>query len=121
VALVFGLPGYKFGEETRAGNEEQAIGFVQDALLPVVRQYEQEFNRKLLSMEEHRQGYSFKFNINGLLRADMKTRGDFYFRGVRSGFLTPNEARALEERMPLDGGDELYMSRDLRPINEKEE
>jgi HK97 family phage portal protein len=116
VALVFGIPGYKFGEETRAGNEEQAIGFVQDALLPVVRQYEQEFNRKLLSPAEHQKGYTFKFNIGGLLRADTKTRADFYFKGIRSGFLTPNEARAWEELPSLPGGDRLLSSRDLQPL-----
>jgi len=117
VALVFGLPPYKFGAESRAGNEEQSIGFVQDVILPTARQYELEFNRKLLTREEHRAGYSFKFNIAGLLRADTKTRWDSYFKGVRSGVLTPNEVRELEEKPPKDDGDRLFVSRDLLPLD----
>jgi len=119
VALVFGLPPHKLGEEASGSNEEQTLGFIQDTLLPMVRQYEQEFDRKLLSTDEKNgRGYGFKFSLSGLLRADTKTRGEFYFRGIRSGFFKPNEVRAWEELPPAPGGDRLYMSRDLRPIDE---
>lgn len=117
VALVFNLPPYKFGEGSDIGNEQQSLGYLQDTLLPIVRQYEQEFDKKLLTVEENMQSYGFKFNIGGLLRADTKTRGDFYFKGVRSGFFMPNEVRAWEELPPKPGGDKLYMSKDLSPID----
>jgi len=118
IALVFGLPPYKFGAESRAGNEEQSIGFVQDVILPTARQYELEFNRKLLTREEHKAGYGFKFNIAGLLRADTRTRGDFYTKGIRAGFLTPNEVRELEEKPPIAGGECLLASKDLQLISD---
>jgi len=121
IALVFGLPPYKFGAESRASNEEQSIGFVQDYILPTARQWELELNRKLLSREEHKAGYVFKFNISGLLRADTKTRAEFYTKGIRSGFFTPNDVRTLEDLPPEPGGDVLHISRDLRPLNETTE
>ena len=90
-------------------------------LVPIVRQYEQELNRKLLNLNDRRTGLYFKFNTNALLRGDMKTRGEFYFKGIRSGWFKPNEVRALEDLPPEKGGDELYMSKDLSPIGRSEE
>ncbi len=47
----------------------------------------------------------------------MSTRGEFYFKGIRSAWFTPNEIRALEEMPPIKGGDQLFVSRDLVPID----
>ena len=80
---------------------------------------EQELNRKLLTPVERRRGWYFKFNTNALLRGDMKTRGEFYFKGIRSGWFKPNEVRAYEDLPPESGGDKLYMSKDLFPIGEE--
>jgi phage portal protein BeeE len=76
-------------------------------------------NRKLLTKQERLRGLGFKFNVNALLRGDSKTRGEFYFKGIRSGWFTPNEVRAYEELPPLPGGDVLYMSKDLSPIDDR--
>jgi HK97 family phage portal protein len=44
-----------------------------------------------------------KFNVNGLLRGSTKERYDSYEVGLRAGFLTVPEVRALEDLPPLDG------------------
>jgi HK97 family phage portal protein len=124
VASVFNMPVHMLGEtegSSYSSMEQLSLEFVVWTLTPIVRQYEQEFNRKLLTRRERLQGLGFKFNVNALLRGDIKTRGDFYFKGVRSGWFTPNEIRAFEEHPPLPGGDVLYMSRDLSPIDKREE
>ena len=120
VAQVYNIPAHMLGEEGGSynSNEQQMLEFLQLTLTPIVRQYEQEFNRKLLTPEERAQGQAFKFNVNALMRGDTRTRADFYFKGIRSGWFTPNEVRALEELPPVKGGDKLYMSRDLSPIDE---
>lgn len=124
VATVYNMPVHMLGE-TEGVNynsmEQLSLDFVQNTLIPIVRQYEQEFNRKLLTPQERLRGLYFKFNVNALLRGDMKTRGEFYFKGIRSGYLKPNEVRAWEELPPEKGGDSLYMSRDLSPIEERKE
>lgn len=123
VATVFNIPVHMLGEtegQSYSSMEQLSLEFVQGTLVPIVRQYEQEFNRKLLTKQERLQGLTFKFNVNALLRGDIKTRGEFYFKGIRSGWFTPNEVRAFEELPPLEGGDKLYMSRDLTPVNEQE-
>ena len=122
VANVYNLPLHLLGEPSGApaGSVEQLdLGYVQGTLVPIVRQYEQELNRKLLTPVERRRGWYFKFNVNALLRGDMKTRGEFYFKGIRSGWFKPNEVRALEDLPPEKGGDVLYMSKDLFPIGEE--
>lgn len=120
VARVYNIPLHKLLAENQsyASAEQADLEYIKDCILPSVRQDEQELNKKLLTEDRKNKGYSFKFNLNGLARADMKTRGDFYFKGVRSGWFTPNEVRALEELPPLEGGDGLYMSGDLYPIKE---
>ena len=123
VATVFNMPVHMLGEtegQSYSSMEQLSLEFVQGTLVPIVRQYEQEFNRKLLTKQERLQGLTFKFNVSALLRGDIKTRGEFYFKGIRSGWFTPNEVRAFEELPPLEGGDKLYMSRDLTPVNEQE-
>ncbi len=123
VANVYNLPMHLLGEVSgvqMGAVEQMDLGYVQGTLVPIVRQYEQELNRKLLNLSDRRAGLYFKFNTNALLRGDMKTRGEFYFKGIRSGWFKPNEVRALEDLPPEKGGELLYMSKDLFPIGKEE-
>lgn len=124
VATVYNMPPHMLGVTdgtSFSSMEQMSLEYVTHTMTPNVRQYEQEFNRKLLSREERLRGLYFKFNVNALLRGDMRTRGEFYFKGIRSGFFMPNEVRAWEDLPPERGGDKLYMSRDLSPIDERKE
>jgi len=120
VASVFNLPAYMLGE-TQGINynsmEQLALEFVQGTLGVNVVQYEKEFNRKLLTPEERRRGLYWKFNLKALLRGNTKDQAEYYFKGVRSMWLTPNEIRALEDLPPMEGGDKLYRSKDMEPID----
>jgi HK97 family phage portal protein len=91
--------------------------YVQHTLLPIMRQYELELNRKLLTKEERMEGYYFKFNEKGLLRGDMATQMDAYFKGIRTGIYKPNEVRNWEDLPSDEHGDELFVSGDLYPIS----
>ena len=91
--------------------------YLKDSILPVVRQYEQEFSKKLLTTKEKMQGYEIKFNMNGYARATMEKRGNFYQILNRNGVLSTNEIRILVDFPPVEGGDKRYMSRDLCPVD----
>lgn len=121
VATVFNMPIHMLGDEGKgySSMEQASLEYVQGTIVPIIRQYEQELNRKLLIQQERLKGLYFKFNVNALLRGDMRTRGEFYFKGIRSGWFEPNEVRAYEELPPKPGGDKLYMSKDLFPIDGK--
>ncbi|MGG4086194.1 phage portal protein [Bacillus licheniformis] len=120
VAQAFNIPLYMLGEtQGSVSNMEQLyIDYVQGTLMPIATQYEKEFNRKLLTEKERKSGYYFKFSMNALLRGDMQTRGNFYQQGIRSGWFKPNEVRAWEDLPPEEGGDTLYLSKDLFPIDQ---
>ena len=122
VATVFNMPPHKLGltEGTNYNAMEQRdMEYVQGTLMPVARQYEQEFNRKLLTPEQRKAGYYWKFNLNALLRGDFAKRLEGYFKGIRSGVYTPNDVRELEDLPPItEGGNVLYMSKDMIPITQ---
>lgn len=122
VARVFTMPVHKLsGEATSYGSAEQGdLEYVTDCMLPIVRMYEQELCKKLLSINDRDNGMEIKCNLNGLARADMKTRGEFYFKMLRCAGLTSNEIRSLEDYPPLPGGDDLMVSRDLIKLKDLE-
>ncbi|MBR1895497.1 MAG: phage portal protein, partial [Pyramidobacter sp.] len=55
-----------------------------------------------------------KFNLEGLLRGDIKSRYEAYQIGINNGFLSPNEARAKEDLNPREGGDEFMTPLNMR-------
>lgn len=121
IANVFNYP-LNFLNEQGAGlssNEQTMTQFVQMTLAPILRQYEQEYNRKMLTKEQRRQGFYFKFSVNGLLRGDTAARTAFYQMMLRTAAMKPNEVRQLED-LPPDASpqaSELWISGDLYPLS----
>lgn len=120
VANVFNVPAHMLNDsegQSYSSMEQMMREFVQLTLMPIVRQYEQEFNRKLLTKVERSDGFYFKFNVNALMRGDTTAQADYYTKGIRSGWLKPNEVRQLEDLPPEPEGDRLYISGDLYPMD----
>ena len=92
------------------------IEFLTLTMLPIVTAYEQELDYKLLSKEERKKGYHFKFNVDAILRADSATRADVHQKAVRGGWMKPNEVRAEYGKAPDPSGNKLLVSRDLVPL-----
>lgn len=120
VANVFNIP-VSFLNDTEgqsySSNEQLMRTFVQMTLMPIVRQYEQEFNRKLLTPRERQNGYYYKFNVGALLRGDTAARTAFYHNGLRDGWLSRDEVRRWEDLAPRGGkADELWISGDMYPL-----
>jgi HK97 family phage portal protein len=120
VANVFNVP-VSFLNDTEgqsfSSNEQMMIQFVQMTLTPIVRQYEQEMNRKLLTDADRKAGYYFKFSLGGLLRGDTAARTAFYQMMIRSSGMTPDEVRQFEDLPPKGGkASELWISGDMYPL-----
>lgn len=93
-----------------SGVEQLMIGFVRQTIDPWVDAWEQELNWKLFTEEEKAAGYYVKFNMNALLRGDMKTRAEFYTRLFGVGGMSPNKILALEEEDGIgDMGDHHFV------------
>jgi len=121
VANVYNVPVSFLNDnegQSYSSNEQTMIQFTQMTLTPIARQYESEFNRKLLTEHDRLQGLYFKFNLGGLLRGDTDTRQKFYQSGIRNGWMCQDEARRFEDLPPVGGNaSKLWVSGDLYPID----
>jgi HK97 family phage portal protein len=117
IARAFGVPPHMIGETTKAtswgtGIEQQTLGFVKFTLTQILRQIEQELNRKIWP---ERMRYFAEFNVNGLLRGDSKSRADYYRAALGGaqgdGWMVVNEVRKFENLEPIAGGNELFRAK----------
>lgn len=118
VERVFGLQGkLSKSADNRQGEDTEDLIFLKDTILPLVRQFEQEFTRKCLSRKELMNDLEIKFNLNGLARATLDKRTDYYINMLRSGVLSPNMILELEGLPTYEEGDTHFFSRDLCPAD----
>ena len=78
------------------------LGFVAHTLRPYVTKIE-DIMSSLMSRYPDGETAFVKFNMNGLLRADIQTRYSAYSTGIQSGFLAINDIRRLEDMSPQEG------------------
>lgn len=100
IARVFGVPPEMIGAEagnslTYANVEGRALDLLKYAVNPWLVRLENALGT-LLPRNQY-----VKFNADGLLRTDTKTRYEAHKIGLDAGFLTVNEVRALEDLPPL--------------------
>ncbi len=92
--------------------EHQSIDFVVHTLDPWLLRIEQAIIKDLL-LENEKDVYYPKFNVDGLLRGAVNERMRAYSIGVTNGFLSPNEVRRKENLPPIpaeDGGDYYFVN-----------
>lgn len=72
--------------------------------------WEQSLQKALLSDKE-RKDYFIRFNVDGLLRGDYKSRMEGYTIGRQNGWLSANDIRSLEDMNPIEAeeGGDLYL------------
>lgn len=107
VAMVYNLPPHLLGDYSDtsfSSQEQQMLEFLMLTMLPIVTAYEQELDRKLLTSEQRRKGFHFKFNMDSILRADAATQAEVDYKAVRSAWKTPDEIRFERNLPPLPGG-----------------
>ena len=119
IANVYNIPNTFLNSTSGSfsSNEQLMQMFVNMTLTPIVKQYEREFAKKILTQKERIEGYYFKFNMMALLRGDSTARQQFYHGAVRDGWMTRDEVRMYEELPPKGGmSSELWISGDMYPL-----
>ncbi len=121
IARIYDLPPIflqDLSKGTYSNTEQQDLAFVKHTLTQWLELWEQELNAKLFS-RRNRQNF-VEFNVDGLLRGDFKTRMDGYSTAIQNALLTPDEARALENR-PAKGGpaDKLHIQGATVPLGQQ--
>tara|TARA_R110002012_G_scaffold121469_1_gene270911 strand:+ start:753 stop:1943 length:1191 start_codon:yes stop_codon:yes gene_type:complete len=95
--------------------EMQSQEFLTYTLMPYITRIEEEMNLKLFRTNEL--GKTFiEFNVNGLLRGDVKTRNEAYKSGITNGYMSINEVRRYENLNSIEGGDKHFMQLNMTTI-----
>lgn len=76
-----------------------------NAIVPILTAFECAINRVLLLEKEKADGYFFAFDTKEMTKGDLKSRFEAYRTAIESGFITPNEARYIENMDEIDGLD----------------
>ena len=121
IARIFNIPPHLLAELSHAtfsNIEQQNIFFGEFSLRPVCKRIEVQLERKLFTTKETGQ-YSVKFDLRGLMRGDSKTRAEYYTSGINAGWMTPNEARHMEEMRALPGLDSPRMPMNFVQIDDQ--
>ena len=99
VARAFNVPPHLLGlsgTNSYASVEQNNLAWVTHGLRPIISKIEGALS-PLLALSPNGQNAFLRFNIDGLLRADINSRMTAYSIGLQSGFLTINDVRRLED------------------------
>lgn len=113
IASIFNVPSHMINDLEKAtfsNISEQAIQFVRHSVMPWVKNWEEELNRRVFTRAERMAGYYVKFNLAGLLRGTPKERAEFYRIAIQDGWMNRNEVRVLEDLNPLAGLDSMLLN-----------
>lgn len=93
--------------------EQQSLEFLVYTMLPWFSRFAARCRMKLLSREDTAAGVYVEHDYGLLLQADVKTWAEASASMVRSGLITPNEARRQRNLRPVAGGDRPRMESNL--------
>ncbi len=122
VCRFFGVPPFMVGhtEKTTSwgtGLEQQVLAFQKFTLRRRLKRIEMALEKQLLSPKDRADGVTIEFVLEGLLRADSKSRAEFYQKMTSIGAMTINEVRGLENLPPIDGGNVPRVQMQNQPIS----
>lgn len=123
VARWFNMPPHKLGLMDKGGAsyasvEQMQLQFVTETLRPWLVLIEQAMTADLLTAGEA-ETYVIEHNIEGLLRGDSKSRGEFYGKLFQVGALSPNDILRLENRNTIGPeGDQRFVPANMIPLEQ---
>jgi HK97 family phage portal protein len=124
IARWFGIQPHLLFDLRKSGYnsiEQQSIEFTVYTIMGIVQKWEQELDRKLFTLEQRKANkYYTKFNLNALLRADIKSRGEWFRTLIQNGVMTINEVRELEDMNTTNYGDISFIQKNMQPVNKAE-
>lgn len=97
--------------------EMASSDFLTNTLDPLLVKIEKELTRKLIGRGGYGQ-WKISFDRRGIFACDLSTQVNYLGKMIASGLQTPNEARVSINMEPLEGGDKMLVSANLRGIDE---
>lgn len=116
IARIYSLPMVFLQDLTRgtfSNTEQQDLHLVKHTIKRWVEQVEQELNLKLFGRGSR---FYVRFNLDGLMRGDIKTRMEAFAIAIQNAIRKPNEVRRLEELEDAEAGDDLLIQGATVPL-----
>jgi HK97 family phage portal protein len=120
IAGWFRMPPHKIGilDDANYSNiDSQERSFAKDVAVPWAIRFQQELDRKLFFQNE-RGRIMTQFNLDDLIKGDIKTRYEVYGKAVEVGILRPSEPREAEG-WPMEGTESInkfFMNGTMMPV-----
>ncbi len=120
ICQVLGVPQIKAGiteDAHYATAEQENQSFINDSVLTWTVRWEQALNMRVLTRRQRELGFFFRFELDGLLRADVVARTTALEKQHQNGVVNRNEWRDIEDRNPVPGGDQFVMSQNVQMLD----
>jgi HK97 family phage portal protein len=119
IARIYSIPPVFLQDLTHgtfSNTEQQDLHFVKHTVKRWVEQVEQEMNLKLFG----RNSNTFvEFNVNGLLRGDIKTRMEAHSTAIQNAIYTPAHAAKMENAPYHADADQVFIQGGTMPIGDQ--
>lgn len=116
VARIYSLPPVFLQDLTRgtfSNTEQQDLHFVKHTVKRWIEQTEAEINLKMFGRNSD---LYVEFNVDQLLRGDLKTRMEAHATAIQNGIKTPNEVREIENLPDQPNGNDLLIQGATVPL-----
>lgn len=123
ICRIYRVPPHMVGDlehATFSNIEHQSISFAVHTIRPWLVRIEQSMNKALFG-ENERGKYFVKFNMDGLMRGDYKSRMEGYAIARQNGWMSADDIRGLENLNPIGaakGGEEYLVNGNMIPITQ---
>lgn len=120
ICRFFGVhPSFVFDDTSNnyKSAEMANVAFLSNTLDPLLKKIESELNRKLIARSQTGR-QRIRFDRRGLYSCDLESRADYQAKTIAAGLYTVNEWRAEENKAPVEGGDKVLVSANLRTLDE---
>ncbi len=122
ICRFFGVhPSFVFDDTSNnyKSAEMANVAFLTNTLNPFLRKIEVELHRKLVPPNLCCKR-KFQFDRRGLYACDLDSRVKYQAQTIAAGLYTVNEWRAEENKPPVEGGDTVLVSANLKSIDEQQ-
>lgn len=120
ICRFFGVPPSFVFDDT-SNNYKSAemanVAFLSNTLEPLLRNIESELQRKLFLPSQYGK-QRIQFDRRGLYACDLDSRVKYQTATIAAGLYTVNEWRRAENKPPVEGGDKVLVSANLKGIDE---
>jgi len=118
ICRFFGVhPSFVFDDTSNnyKSAEMANVAFLSNTLNPILRKIENELHRKLIAPALCCKR-KFQFDRRALYACDLDSRVKYQLQTIQAGLYTVNEWRREENKLPVEGGDTVLVSANLKSI-----